>query len=83
MTESGHRRRTTRRGRLSGVPLDQFKAELLGLVCGEVQATSGIEDVQRKGYGTVTVTVTVQDDEMVTTRVVVETTAKEARVLSG
>ena len=64
MTEGGHRRRTSRRGRLSGVPLDQFKAELLSLVCASVQQCAGLEDVKRTGFGHVSVNVRVKGWEI-------------------
>lgn len=79
MTEGGHRRRTTsrRRGRLSGVPLDQFRAELLGRVSAEVQRCAGIGDVQRTGFGAITVTARVVADEIEVVDVYITHTSKQ------
>jgi hypothetical protein len=45
------------------VPLDEFRAALLGLISAEVQKCAGLDDLKRAGYGAVTVTVRVAADE--------------------
>jgi hypothetical protein len=72
----GHRPRTRRRGRLSGVPLDEFTAALLGLMCAAVQETAGVDDVRRTGHGVVTVTVNVHNHDFAGAAVRVDTVRK-------